>query len=406
LEEDHAAAVFQGNLALEYARRSGMPQTTAIISLGCALALRDRGETTARFEHLNEALSACRRLKIPQIEFACLLSKAAFDLDSEDDLSARATLAQAMALGSREGYCNCFLWLPPMMTRLCAKALEWEIEEPYVQRLIQQRGLLPETPHYGLKSWPWPVRIQTLGQFQVLVEGRPLHPGPKTPKKVLSMLKAIIALGGRKVSETELTDRLWPDSDGDTAHRSFATTLHRLRKLIGRHEVIDLSEGRLSLHPGYVWVDVWAFEDLVGRAEAAWEKGGAKTGALNAVGLTQRGLALYEGAFLPGDSEETWTVSPRERLRGKYIKAVKRLCDHWKAGGEIEKAIDCYHRCLEADDLAQEFYHGLMRCHQTAGQKTEALAVYERCRKVLSAACGIEPSWELQSLKKGILKNP
>jgi DNA-binding SARP family transcriptional activator len=405
LEEDHAAAVFQGNLALEYARRSGMPQTTAIISLGCALALRDRGETTARFEHLNEALSACRRLKIPQIEFACLLSKAAFDLDSEDDLSARATLAQAMALGSREGYCNCFLWLPPMMTRLCAKALEWGIEEPYVQRLIQQRGLFPETLPYELKSWPWSLRIQTLGQFQVLVEGRPLHPGPKTPKKVLSMLKAIIALGGRKASETEVTDGLWPDADGDAAHRAFATTLHRLRKLIGRREVIDLSEGRLSLDPRHVWVDVWAFEDLAAQAEAIWANGAEEKGWSPAIVLAQQALELFEGAFLPGDVEEPWTVSTRERLRGKFIRVAKRLCDHWKTSGEIEKAIDCYNQCLEADDLAEELYFGLMRCHQAMGQKTEALSVYDRCKRILSASLETGPSRELKSLRESLLKN-
>jgi ATP/maltotriose-dependent transcriptional regulator MalT/DNA-binding SARP family transcriptional activator len=406
LEEDHAAAAFQGNLALEYARRSGMPQTIAIDLLGCALALRENGETEARFRHLNEALSSCRRLKIPQIEYACLLSKAAFELDMGDDLNARATIAQAMALGARGGYFNCFLWLPPMMTRLCAKALEWGIEELYVQSLIQERKLVPETPPYELKAWPWPVRIQTLGQFQVLVEGRPVHAGPKTPKKVLSMLKAIIALGGRLVSETEVTDRLWPDADGDAAHRAFATTLHRLRRLIGRREVIDLKEGRLSLDPRHVWVDVWAFEDLAARAETNWADGVEKEGLSHATLLAQRALTFYKGAFLPGDVEEPWTVSTRERLCGKFIRVAKRLCEHWKAAGEIEKAIDCYNQCLETDHLEEELYYGLMGCHQAIGQKVAALSVYDRCKRILSASLGTEPSSELKSLQESISKNP
>ena len=250
------------------------------------------------------------------------------------------------------------------------------------------------------------MRIQTLGRFEVFVDGKPAKAGPKTPRRLFSFLKAIIAFGGRDVNETQVADGLWPDSNGDTAHRSFATTLHRLRKFIGRHEVIDLSEGRLSLNPRYVWVDVWAFENLVDQADAAWDNGPNAADTLNGVRLTQRAIDLYGGAFLSGDSEETWTVSPRERLRGKFIRAVKRLCDHWKEAGEIAKAIHCYHRCLEADDLAEEFYHGLMLCHQTAGQNAEALAIYERCRKILTTVWGIEPSSELQALRRAILVKP
>ncbi len=403
IEEDDAGARFHASVALDYSRTSGMPQTIAIGYLGCALSLHRSGKAHESYKYLTEALNDSRQINTYQTEFACLLAKAEFDLDQRDEISIRKSLAEALALGESWSYFNTIFWRPRVMARLCAKALQLGTEEKYVQVLIRRRDLFPDEPPYDMENWPWLVQIQTLGRFQILVDGKPINSGPKTPKRLLSLLKAIIALGGRGSSEAQVTDGLWPDSDGDTAHRSFATTLHRLRKLIGRHDVIDLSEGRLSLNPRYVWVDVWAFENLVDQADPAWRKGQAAEARLNAVRLTEKAIALYGGSFLSGDPEETWNVSPRERLRTKFIRTVKTLCDHWKEIGEITKAIHCYHRCLEADDRVEEFYHGLMVCHQVAGQKAEALAVYERCKKILSKVWGIEPSRELQALKRTIL---
>ena len=60
---------------------------------------------------------------------------------------------------------------------------------------------------------------------------------------------------------------LWPDVDGDAAQRSFDTTLHRLRKIMGDDRVLVLRDGKLSLDGRYCRVDVWAFERLLGQSQ-------------------------------------------------------------------------------------------------------------------------------------------
>ena len=57
--------------------------------------------------------------------------------------------------------------LPPMMTRLLARALELGIESAYVKDLMIRRNLLPDTATVENETSPWPVKIYTKGRFAV-----------------------------------------------------------------------------------------------------------------------------------------------------------------------------------------------------------------------------------------------
>ena len=77
---------------------------------------------------------------------------------------------------------------------------------------------------------------------------------------MLAALKALIAFGSVNVSEAKLADVLSSDEGGDAALRLLATTVHRLRKLLGDAEAIIVNDSRISLNPDRVWVDIRALE--------------------------------------------------------------------------------------------------------------------------------------------------
>jgi DNA-binding SARP family transcriptional activator len=64
----------------------------------------------------------------------------------------------------------------------------------------------------------------------------------------------------------------------------------------------------------------------------------------------------------------------------------------------VGKALICYQKGLEVDDLAEELYRRLMICHRQLGQVAEALVVYHRCRRKLSAVLRINPSPETDAV--------
>jgi DNA-binding SARP family transcriptional activator len=279
------------------------------------------------------------------------------------------------------------------MTRLCVKALEEGLEVPYVQELIRKRNLVPASPPLDVETWPWPVAVYTLGRFGILKDGRPLTFSRKVQRRPLYLLKALIAFGGSAVREDQIADAVWPEAEGDMAIQSMSVALRRLRQLLGHEEAVQRREGVLSLDPRYCWVDVFAFERLLGKAASLGDTGGKK----GAAELEEKALRLYRGPFLAEDAGRSWAVSMRERLRSRYLSTMGGLGAHWMQAGEWEKARVCYQRGIDVDNLAEEFYQSLMNCYLADGRKAEALAVYDRLGKIFSSL-GVEPSPKTRNL--------
>jgi two-component SAPR family response regulator len=242
------------------------------------------------------------------------------------------------------------------------------------------------------------VRIHTLGRFSLLLHGQPARFGRKTPHRPLELLKAVIAYGGRDISYSMLTAALWPDSDGDDAKRSFDTTLFRLRKILGDDRIVILQEGKVSLDARYCWTDVWAFERLLGRLNRIRNLDAAGKDALALEKLTEQLLSLYQDHFLAREDTTSWSVSLRERLRSKYIHNLLETGRYWETHGFWEKAIACYLRGLEVDDLIETFYQRLMVCYLELRRYSEGLATYRRCCRVLSITLGLQPEAETEAL--------
>jgi two-component SAPR family response regulator len=277
--------------------------------------------------------------------------------------------------------------------------LEAGIEVGYVQNLIRKLNLVPDEQSTEIESWPWPVKIYTLGRFEVCIDGKPIQFSGKIQKKPLLFLKGLIALGAREVKEERLEDILWPEADGDEAHQSFETTLHRLRKWLGYPDALQFSNGLVALDRRFCWTDIRAFESLVEEADANQKRGIADS----AVEIVEKAISLYKGAFLWGETEEPWTVSLRERSRRKFLRCVNWLGLYWEGAGQWEKALACYERGLEVDNIAEEFYQQLMTCYHRLGRKAEALSTYARCRKILSAVLGVEPSPKTEAVRRSLL---
>jgi hypothetical protein len=66
------------------------------------------------------------------------------------------------------------------------------MEEEYVHELIRRLNIVPDPPPWHLENWPWPIKVFTLGRFELIKEGKPIRFSRKVQQKPLSMLKALI----------------------------------------------------------------------------------------------------------------------------------------------------------------------------------------------------------------------
>jgi DNA-binding SARP family transcriptional activator len=212
------------------------------------------------------------------------------------------------------------------------------------------------------------IVVHTLGRFEIGVDGSPLATSRKQPKRTLSLLKALIALGGQRVCRSALIDALWPDIDGDMAQNALEVTLHRLRARLGVPEAIAARNGCLQLDAKLVWVDALAFGAC----------GEAQPSAGRASMHVEAALELYRGTFLPDDTDASWSLRMRERLRARFVRIVAEAAARLEAVSQFEAAATLYERALAVDDLACVFHDGLARCLQQLGRTGEAYMARER----------------------------
>jgi len=394
MAQEHAEA------ALHATTQAGAPLFHALTCITAAEVYLERDDRETAETLLVEAEQIARTTG--SVKLACLGSFArawrALKLNILDQLDEH--LRNGFGLAARHGYQNFSWWSPRVMKMLCVKALENGIEVDYVQELVQKRGLGRQSTPVHIEAWPWAVKIYSLGRFTILIDNQPVSVGRKAQHKPLELLKAIISQGGRDVSEEFLTSALWPDAEGDAARQAFDTTLHRLRKLLVHEQAIHLRDRRISLDPNYCWVDVWALERLMSEADTTLANTATDENGTALANLSDRIHALYHGRFLGKEFNAAWAISLRERLRSRYLRHILSVGARWQQLDRWGRALECYRKGLEVDDLAEQLYLNLMLCHERLGQRSEALSVYRRCRFVLSVVLGIAPSSETESLHR------
>lgn len=316
---------------------------------------------------LCEAFLACRENRLPAC--AALLTQA---LSSAGDGIGKYYLR----------YMECSM--PPMFSLALCEGIQVEL----VQQLIRMFRLRP--PADAPDRWPRPIRIRTLGRFEVEVNDKPLEFSRKVPKKTLALLKALVAYRHEDVPEQWLCDALWGDEEADAARQVLGVTVMRLRKLLGSDEAVGHQGGKVWLDRHLCWVDAWRFE-------AALEEPMRPE--------RMRGLLdLYAGSFLPEDDDQQWSVAMRERIRGKFIHALATHGQALEASCDLEDAARLYLRGIDADVVVEGFHRGLMRCYWRMGRLTEAVSAYRRLRQTLSAVLGVRPSAESEAIYRDVMR--
>jgi len=339
LRKDLMRALQMEKSALRMAVEVGCPYFEGLCRLALAQVLFQCADYRKCIAQLQRVRSIVREIPNRHLEFTGLLAFADMALAHGRARPGVKALRLGLQIGREYGYQHFLWWWPAAMSRVCARALDEGIEVDYVRTLIRTRRLVPEA---ASENWPWMFRIHALGTFRIERHGEVLGGSGKAQRKPLELLKCLIAHGGDKVPESRISDALRPRIDGDSAHRSFTSALHRLRKLLGEDRALVLHEGKVTLDRRYAWVDAWAFESLALRAEAALDGPALES-------VADRMLALYRGPFMAGEPDEPWYEQPRERMRGRLARAMGRVLRHWQESGQRDRALGCYQACRDVD---------------------------------------------------------
>jgi ATP/maltotriose-dependent transcriptional regulator MalT/DNA-binding SARP family transcriptional activator len=228
------------------------------------------------------------------------------------------------------------------------------------------------------------VRVECLGGFRVLREGRAVPVSEWPSRKARDLLKILIARRGHPVPRGQLCTLLWPEEDEGAVSARLSVALSGLRA------VLDPARA----HPSDRFV--------AGDRSAVWINGGALSVDVRdflrdaLAGLAGSGAALaaaeaaYAGDFLEEDPYSDWSVALREEARATYLRVARALATAAAAAGERDAAVGYLLRILQRDPYDERAHLALVATLAAGGAHGEARRAY-RAYAARMDELGVEP---------------
>lgn len=246
------------------------------------------------------------------------------------------------------------------------------------------------TPITSLSEKPIALRLKLFGG--VTIEGAA---GPvKLEGRRHQALLIYLAVNTDPQPRDKLTGLFWGDWPDSRARRYLSRALWDISKHLATQPPIliaDTSNVIFNRQSNY-WLDVETFEHLV-RPSSDIEE-------------LKTAVALYSGDFLDGffvhdcPEFELWLLGKRARLHDMAAEALTQLVAHYTAQGPEGYAtgITYARQLLSLDPWREETHRQLMVLLALSGQRSAALAQYERCRQLLREELRLEPTAETTAL--------
>ena len=219
------------------------------------------------------------------------------------------------------------------------------------------------------------------------------------------VLFARLVLDRRHASSREALARtLWPDElprAWESALQALASRLRGVLESVGVDKsALESALGCYQLTlPADTWVDVESASGAIHEAE-----GHLRANDMRACwSAAQVAYHVARRPFLGGE-KLPWVEAQRERLSAVHARACECLAQAYLWNEEPQVATDVARELVEMQPYRETGYQLLMRAHVAAGNRAEALRVYERCRVLIAAELGVAPSPETQAVHREILK--
>ncbi len=217
----------------------------------------------------------------------------------------------------------------------------------------------------------------------------------------------LVAEQGRPVPREELAEALWGEAPPATWEKALTVLMSKLRGVLaecGLDGATALTSAfgcyRLSL-PDAAWVDVIAAADAVREAETAL----AESEIEHARAVALQASSLARPPFLPGE-DGGWVDEKRRELEAIRLRAFNCLGEACLRSGDATEAAKWAAEAIAFEPYRETGYRRLMEAYAAAGERAEALRVYERCRRLLAEDIGAYPSPETDALYRGLLAAP
>ena len=211
------------------------------------------------------------------------------------------------------------------------------------------------------------VQILLLGQFRVSVGDTVIPADAWRRERAAALVKRLALLARHRLHREQAMELFWPDLDSDAAGANLRKAIHFARRSLGEHDLLEVNGDIVALAPrAELVIDT---EEFDAAAKAALSgQGGSEC---------KRAADLYGGELLPDDRYVEWLEEPRQQLRELYARVLKT--------GKL------WERLVTLDPTDEQAQCALMQAALDAGNRAEAIRLFQRLRELLRIELGVGP---------------
>lgn len=251
------------------------------------------------------------------------------------------------------------------------------------------------------------LAIRLLGRFEVLRDGLSVSDRAWGRQKTETFLKVLLTEPGRVFSQDQLVEILFEGVDPQRAVRNLHGRVSELRRALEP----DLQRGGDSMFicrkgQGYYfntdspcWIDTLEFLAQLEEGDEHQRTGNH----LKGVEAHEEAIRLYRGELFEADRYEEWALEPREQWQARYITALTHAAEGYANLGDYHRAAVACRGAFDLQPWRESVLRQLMGYHHTAGERAEALQIYQRGIEALRQELDVEPSAETEAVRQRVL---
>lgn len=244
------------------------------------------------------------------------------------------------------------------------------------------RTIINDTGHLDMER----LVIRLFGEPGAFFDGKPWK--WSAPPRCFPLLALLGLAGQTPPTRAWLASTMWPEEIESDARSNLRRHLHRLARALPQVEGVEWIRGD---ERSIAWndaaparLDVRAFEEAVAdparRAEA---------------------VEMYRGDLLEGFFDE-YILAERERLRTLYTDALADLIREARAKRDLPSAVRFAERLLAEDEWREDALREWISAKYASGDRSGALAGYERFARRLREEFSSEPMPETTALRDAV----
>jgi predicted ATPase/DNA-binding SARP family transcriptional activator/peroxiredoxin len=241
------------------------------------------------------------------------------------------------------------------------------------------------------------VEFRLLGLLEVLDDGRHVQIGRGKESVLLALL---LLEANRPLSVDRLSEELWGERAPRHAAKTVQIYVSRLRHRLDVDRILT-TPGGYMLRAVDGEIDVRRFEQFAVEGRRLLEAAEAPL----AERALSDALALFRGDPLADFAFDEFAQAEIARLVELRFAAVADRVDARLALGDAEALVPEIRDLVRARPMWERPRRQLMLALYRAGRQQDALQAYRETRTLLAEEFGLEPSAELQTLERDILRH-